>query len=274
MLYQLAPQALSLGVALPTRILPAELHLYEAPLPPLGGLEEGAVTTGPGRAHLVLVSSSASLPQLAIQAPGESPRVADRIAQFRALNPALRPIATRQGPGNFAGPAYALFRVELAPRVWRELNLRFGTPEEAVENPDATWILPSTLHRAELGFGWDHGFIKAGTHGGLRPEFPGTVRVDVRGSRVEGVITIAARCGSRTPPVEINGEALGRETLRCEGSWGLRQLAFCRETPEGRVDVRIGGDPARDAPHAVNALQLRAVERCWASLNAPDASEP
>ena len=274
MLYQLAPQALSLDLALPSRVLPAELHLYEGPLPPLGGLHEGSVPTGPGRPHLVLVSSSASLPQLAIQAPGESPRVADRIAEFRALNPGLRPIATRQGPGNFAGPAYALFRVELAPRVWKELHLRFGTPEQAAENPGATWILPSTFHRAELGFGWDHGFIRAGSNGGLRPEFPGTVRVDVDGAMVEGAVTIAARCDTTTPLVEINGGALGRETLRCEGSWGLRQLAFCRETPEGRIDVRIGGDPARDASHAVTALQLRAVERCWASLDGPDASEP
>ncbi|MCO4773243.1 MAG: glycosyltransferase family 39 protein [Deltaproteobacteria bacterium] len=277
MLYQLAPQALRLSLDVDGRELPAELFLFEAPLPPLRALSQGSVTTGPGRAHLVLVSSSASLPELTMQAPGERPAVADRIAQFAALNPHIKPVATRMGPGNFAGPAYALYRMELAPRKWTELDLSFGTAAHAAEKPDDAWILPSTAYRPELGFGWDHGFIVAGVgprSTGLRPEFPGTVRVDVGGPLVEGAITLTARCGTATPEVEINGHPLRSETLRCTGGWGVRQLAFCVEAPAGQLGVRIQGDPSQSAGYAVQTLQLRTASACWNGVKTPDATPP
>ena len=266
MLYQLAPQRLRLDLAIGGRSLPAELHLFDPLLPPLAGLESGSVTTGPASRHLLFVSSSASLPQLAMQAPGERANVADRVAQLRALNPHLRALGTRQGPGGFTGAAYAVFAVDLAPRVWRELDLRFGAAADAAEDPEGVWLLPSTSFRPELGYGWDHGFVlRSPARGvpGLRPEFPGTVRVDVDGSRVEGAITVGGACGMATPAVELNGEAVGIETLGCGGAWGTRQLVFCRDTPEGRLDVRIPGDPGEDGAYAVHRLQLRVVESCF-----------
>lgn len=262
--YEAQPPDLRLAVVL-DRLRTIEVAVGGPVLPPLEPVLKRSDPTGPRRTVLIGISNSEALEVQAAALPGVTLEPPDRLARFEVWNPTWKPIVT--SPGLRGGRGFGIYQLELAPRRWRELDLAFGAPADVDARPRRVWALPNTLHRVELGYGWNHGFVVATRSApgpGVRAELPVELRVDVVNGPVAGTLGVGYPCGADLPPITVQGQELSTADTRCE-EWGAQDLRFCVEVPDGRLRLRVGARGGVDGL-SVHRLQLAAVGSCPAPL--------
>ncbi len=288
--FQTHPQLLTLRLR--GQETPVEIDLGRVPLPPISPLRSaGAEPVGPPRRFLVALSSTSAMPVQRVVLPGTRFDTLDRIELWEELQPGLRPIGTSPGEEDFIAAkqprpgsgaeeetvGFAAYTFDLAPRRWKNLELELGRPEDAALSPEHAWLFPTTLYRPELGYGLNHAFVEgiaaAGRGGGLRPQAPVELRVDVVPGFVQGTLRWSSDC--RAPPLGLHSQdqVIPTDQPPCESGWTERATTFCSEAAMGEVRLRLSVPPR--APLRLQRLELAAVPGCPPpEPGAPEASEP
>ncbi len=281
MLYQVEPDLYELDLVLGGRRTRGRINLLDLPFPPLQPILDGSAPAGPAVPHVVVVSSSPGAAILRQRVPGvhEDKRI-DRIARFERMNPQLPRSATILGA---TLPAYALYRVDLAPRVWSNLSLRFGLPEEALQEPDRPWAFPATLYRPELGYGFSHALLEVGrwrnAGQGLLPRYPVTFSVSVPADGTyEGWVTLGRGCQSPAGVVVLDGVVLSPDPdTRCQDDsnviWLPERYRFCGQAKDGRITLGFRPRPLWTTPWLIEDLQLRRADGTPAALRLGGCSD-
>jgi 4-amino-4-deoxy-L-arabinose transferase-like glycosyltransferase len=268
MLYQVQPDLYELELALGGHEMPARINLLDLPFPPIGPVLRGSEGVGEAVPHVVVVSSSPGAPILQQRVPGAHPdKRIDRITRFERLNPDLQRVVTVAGRTQ---PAYAFYRLDLQERVWSNLQVRFGLPDQALREPDRVWAFADTLFRRELGYGFSHGLLEIGTWRnagqGLLPRYPVTFDVRVpEGGVYEGHVTVGRGCQSPSGQVLIGDRALKAEPdARCNQDanviWLPERFNFCAEAVDGVVSLRFLPRPQWTSPWLIEELHLRRAD--------------
>ncbi len=268
MLYQVEPDLYELDLAFGATRAPARIHLLDQPFPPLQPVLDRSEGIGPAVPHLVVASSSIGAAVLQQRVPGvHEDRRLDRITRFERFQPGVPRLATVLGATR---PAYAFYRLDLQARVWSNLSVRFGFPEEALRAPDRVWAFPETIFQPELGYGFSHAFLEVGTWRnageGILPRFPVSFSVRVpEGGVYEGLVTAGRGCQSPAGRVEIGGVVVAAEPdTSCEDDstviWSADRYRFCAPAVDGLVTVRFVPQPRWGTPWLIEELQLRRAD--------------